>query len=345
MQAFFCLSLVFASVFFTNSSFQETPQQALNQYITFLNQSTDEVSYRAQQIQLYYSSIDVYKSKLGISPKMPSSRLLESYYYKKALTPFALTETEKQRLNTSTESLWKLLTKIDETTKALETYNRLKDYERDKFAKANALIAELQTLTRQFSREKDDMHIQIQRVYRRYQPYRDTDAYLYAEKEMEQVLMSQRKLLDTLSYYLNEKSHADWSIKPVQQSILADQALLATFGKATPAIGYPASDMVNSFRTGLRAIQEVKKRAVDEYTFAAQQTAEHGNKVYRSLINQYNNDLVSWQNEFVKNSTSTKQLLAYPKFSPVLRLILLSQSFSPFNKPNPLTTVSPLPLL
>ncbi|AKD54619.1 VWA domain-containing protein [Spirosoma radiotolerans] len=345
MQAFFCLFLVFASVFLTNGSYQETPQQALNQYIAFLNQSTDEVSYRSQQIQLYYSSIEGYKSKLGAPPQMPSSRILESYYYKKALTSVALTEAEKQRLNTSTESLWKLLTKIDETTKKLETYDRLKDYERDKFEKANALMVELQTLTSQFSQAKDAMYAQIQRVYRRYQPYRDTDAYLYAEKEMEQALTSQRKLLDTLSFYLNEKSRADWPKKLVQQSILSDQTLLTSFGKATSTIGYPASDMLNSFRTGLRAIQEVKKRAVDDYTFAAQQTAEHGNKVYRSLINQYNNDLVNWQQSFVKYSTPTRQLLEYPKLSPIFKIdppqpaIQTIQQAQPFSDGKPLAFV------
>lgn len=346
MQTFFCLFLIFSGAFLTNGSFQETPQQALNQYIAFLNQSTDEVSTRSQQVQLYYSSIDVYKSKLGVAPpQIPSSRLLEPYYYKKALASVALTETEKQRLSTSTESLWKLLTKIDETIKALETYNRLKDYERDKFEKANALIAEMQTLTSRFSQEKDAFYAQIQRVYRRYQPYRDTDAYLYTEKKMEQVLISQRKLLDTLSYYLNEKSRADWPVKLIQQSILSDQALLTTFGKATSTIGYPASNMIDSFRTGLQATQEAKKRAVDAYTFAAQQTAEHGNKVYRSLVNQYNNDLVSWHQGFVRNSSSTKQLLEYPKFSPVFKIdpsqpvVQTIQQAHPFSDSKPIAFV------
>lgn len=70
------------------------------------------------------------------------------------MAPFRKPLSKLAILNTSTESLWKLLAKIDETTKALETYNRLKDYERDKFEKANALITEMQTLTSRFGQEK-----------------------------------------------------------------------------------------------------------------------------------------------------------------------------------------------
>ncbi|QDK78782.1 VWA domain-containing protein [Spirosoma sp. KCTC 42546] len=319
MHPYLCLFLICFAYFASGQALRETPQQALNQYVAFLNQSVDEVSDRFQRVQAYYTDMSAYQARghsqlpLRLSP----SGMLEDYYYKKALTGDAFTDAEKQRLKSGAQSLWKLVNKIDQTAKALETYDRLKDYQRDNFKKANTLITDLQALTTQFSRDKDTLYKQIQRVYRRYQPYRSSDAYLYTEKEMEQVLLSQQRLLDTLSYYLNENGKSNWPVKFIQQSIVADEKLLNEFGKGKSVIEYPASDMVGSFKAGLQTIQAVKKRGVDEYTFAAQQTARHNNEFYRSFINQYNNDLLNWYQSFVKYSAATRQLLDYPKYAPV----------------------------
>ncbi|QMW04134.1 vWA domain-containing protein [Spirosoma foliorum] len=306
------LLLCFFAYFATGQAMHETPQQALNQYVAFLNQSVNEVSDRQQRIQAYYADMGVHQlqHRLRLSP----SGTLEEYYYKKALTSEAFTDVEKQRLNASTQALWQLVNKIDQTAKALETYDRLKDYERDNFKKATELITEFQTLTTQFSNDKDNFYKQIQRIYRRYQPYRATDAYLYTEKEMEKVLVSQQQLLDTLAYYLTEKAPSNWPVKLVQQSIVTDEKLLNEFGKGKSVIQYPASSMLDSFKGGLQTIQALKKRAVDDYNFAAQQTSRHNNEFYRSFINQYNNDLLSWYQGFVRNSTPTKQLLDYPRY-------------------------------
>ncbi|GAB4047729.1 vWA domain-containing protein [Spirosoma litoris] len=306
------LLLCFSAYFATGQAMHETPQQALNQYVAFLNQSVNEVSDRQQRIQAYYTDMGVHQlqHRLRLSP----SGTLEEYYYKKALTSEAFTDAEKQRLNASTQALWQLVNKIDQTAKALETYDRLKDYERDNFKKATELITEFQALTTQFANDKDNFYKQIQRIYRRYQPYRATDAYLYTEKEMEQVLVSQQQLLDTLAYYLIEKAPSNWPVKLVQQSIVTDEKLLGEFGKGKSVIQYPASSMLDSFKGGLQTIQALKKRAVDDYNFAAQQTSRHNNEFYRSFINQYNNDLLSWYQGFVRNSTPTKQLLDYPRY-------------------------------
>ncbi|WP_332368164.1 hypothetical protein [Spirosoma telluris] len=255
MHTYLFLFLLFSAFFATGQALRETPQQALNQYVAFLNQSVDEVSDRFQRVQVYYTDMVAYQSN-GRSPlRLSPSGMLEEYYYKKALTGDAFTDAEKQRLKASAQALWKLVNKIDQTTKSLETYDRLKDYQRDNFKKATALITDLQALTTQFSADKDSLYRQIQRVYRRYQPYRATDAYLYTEKEMELALDSQQRLLDTLSYYLNENSPSNWPVKLVQQSILADEKLLNEFGKGKSVIDYPASDMMSSFKAGLQTIQ------------------------------------------------------------------------------------------
>ncbi|SFD68466.1 VWA domain-containing protein [Spirosoma endophyticum] len=317
MQTSLWLFLALSSVFVAGHQFQETPQQSLNRYVDFLNQSVTEVASRFQQIRAYHANIGSYIPNKNFPIALSPSGLLEEYYYKKALTNDGLTEAEKTRLNAGVKAIWKLTSKIDSTTKALETYNRLKDYERDNFKKANELIASLQVLLTQFGQDKAKFYQQIQRVYRRYQPYLPTNPYLYTEKEMDQVLESQQQLLDTVRYYLNKGNHSDWPVEFVQKSILADEKLLVEFGKGKSAIDYPASDMISAFRTGLQGIQAMKRRAVDDYNFATRQSAQHGNEFYLSFINHYNNDLLNWQQQFITYSASVRQLLAYPAYSPV----------------------------
>ncbi|WP_080059998.1 VWA domain-containing protein [Spirosoma aerolatum] len=347
MQTYICLFLLFSAAFATGQSLRETPQQALNQYVAFLNQSVDEVADRFQRIQGYHASMVANQSH-GF-PRMSPSGTLEAYYYKKAIASEALTDAEKQRLKASAQSLWKLLNKIDQTAKTLETYDRLKDYQRDNFRQAHSLIADFQSQTTQFSQSKDSLYKQIQRVYRRYQPYRATDAYLYTEKEMEQVLLSQQTLLDSLSYCLNEKNPSHWPVELVQQSILADEKLLTGLGEAKSHIAYPASDMIGSFQAGLRSLQTLKKQAVDDYNFAARQSVRHDNDFYKSYLNYYNNDLVSWYQQFVNYSKSAIHLLDYPKYSPVFvidapTVTSKQTNTTPFRDVQPLAfTVKPAP--
>ncbi|UFH53670.1 VWA domain-containing protein [Spirosoma sp. KNUC1025] len=320
MQTYLFLVLFMSGYFTTGRALSETPQQALNQYVSFLNQSVDEVTVRLQQIQTYYADMGSYQQSSRAPLRLSPSGTLEVYYYEKAIASNALTDAEKPRLKTGAQSLWTLLNKIDQTVKALETYNRLKDYERDDFQKANALIADLKGQFEQFSRDKQAFYKQIQRIYHRYQPYRATDAYLFTENEMEQVLTRQQQLFDTLRYYLNEKSPSNWPVELVQQSIRNDEKTLAEFGQAKPHIDYPASDMIGSFKSGLQTIQALKMQAVDNYTFAARKSSRHGNEFYLSFLNHYNNDLLSWYQNFVKYSTTVKQLLDYPKYVPVFAI-------------------------
>ncbi|QHV97195.1 VWA domain-containing protein [Spirosoma endbachense] len=341
--SFFSCLLILSATFTAGHSVQNTPQQSLNDYVAFLNQSVDEVMNRFQLIQTYYADVKQYRNNPRQSLRLPSSGPLEEYYYQKALAADGLTPAEKQRLDESTKALWQVLTKLDQTSKALETYVRLNDYQRDNLKQSDALLNDLQKLFGQFSNDKTVFYKQIQRIYRRYQPYLPTDAYLFTEKEMEQVLQSQIQLLDSLSYYMDENGQSNWPVERVQKSMLADVKSLSTFGKAESVIGYPASSMLASFKEALQTIQDVKKRAVDDNTFAARQTTRHGNEVYLSLINHYNNDLRSWQQSFVDYSRTTKHLLAYPKFSPVFAFEAPQQQAEAVTRTAPFRDVPPAP--
>lgn len=309
--------LLVVSTFATVYAQSETPQQSLNQYVAFLSQSAEVLTRRFQMVQTYQDEAIQYRDKHGSGLSLSSSGPLEAYYYQKALAGNGLTAAEKQRLNTGTEALWQLLTKLDKTGKALETYVRLTTYQRDDLKQSDALIGEMQGIFDQFSRDKALLYGQIQRIYHRYQPYLPNDPYLTMEKEMGQVLLSQQQLLDSLPCYLNEASRSTWPVILIQQSMLADEKRLASFGKARSGIEYPASDAVSGFVSELRILQRLKRRAIDENTFATRQSAHYGNAVYWSLLNQYNQGLLASYRNFVGYSKSVRRLLDYPALSPV----------------------------
>ncbi|RIV22445.1 VWA domain-containing protein [Fibrisoma montanum] len=342
MQYVFLGLLIFSSVWATAHSLQETPQQSLNQYVAFLNQSTDEVTNRFRMIQTYVEQVERYREKPTFQLRLPSSGPLEDYYYKKALAADGLTPAEKQRLTAGTQALWQLLTSLDETGKTLETYVRLQDYQRDTLKQSDALLSRMQTLATQFSQDKDALFKQIQRVYRRYQPYLPANAYLFTEKEMDDVLQSQKQLFDSLTFYMNEEATAAWPLKTVQNSILTDEKTLLALGKAKSAIEYPASDMINSFTSALQTLQDLKRRAVDDYTFAARQSARHGNAFYLSFLNYYNNDLLAARQSFVQYSTPAKHLLNPSKLSPVFALESPRQTTQATGRTQPFADAKPI---
>lgn len=318
MQILLCCLLVLFSGTVAAQPPPETPQQSLNQYVAFLNQSVDEVTHRFRMLQTYQAGVKQYRETPGSGLGLPSSGPLPDYYYQKARAGTGLTTAEKQRLTAGAQALWQRLTTLDQTGKALETYVRLADYQRDTLHRSDALVGDMRTLLRQFDRDKTAFYQQIRQIYRRYQPYSPADPYLYTENQMEQVLLSQQRLLDLLAYYLDEDSRSDWPAEQVQQSMLADEKLLADFGKARSKIAYPASDMVATFRAAVQAVQAVKRRAIDNNTFAARQSARHGNAVYLALIEQGNQGLLTSHQAFINYSQSARRLLAYPKFSPVV---------------------------
>jgi len=319
-----CLCIIFASGWAAGQPVRETPQQSLNRYVAFLNQSADELAGRFQMVQAYYAAaygaVGPSHQATTVLLRLPTSGPLSDYGYQQALASDGLTPAEKQRLTSTTETLWRCLTKLDQTAKALETYVRLNDYQRDNLRQSDTLLQQMQTLFVQFGQERTVLISQIRRIYRRYQPLLPTDIYLATEDGMDQLLHSQQQLLDTLTVYLRANDPSDWPVDLVQQSLLADEKMLANFAHLHPGIGYPASGMVGQFRASLQSIQQLKRDAVDGYTYAARQSAEHVNAFYRSLLTHYNQDLLAARDEFVNASVSVKRLLHSPKLTPVFSL-------------------------
>ncbi|GAB3794886.1 hypothetical protein GCM10028819_09950 [Spirosoma humi] len=318
------LFLVFASGWAASQPVRETPQQSLNRYVTFLNQSADELTGRFQMLQGYYAAAYAVTNKSHqVAPlqlRLPSSGPLNDYGYRQALASDGLTPAEKQRLTVTTESLWRCLTKLDQTAKALETYVRLNDYQRDNLRQSDVLIGQMQSLFVQFGKERATLINQLRRIYRRYQPLLTTDVYLATEEGMDRILHSQQQLLDTLTFYLRTSDPSDWPVERVQQSLLADAKMLDSFDNNPLGIAYPTSGMISQFSVALKSIQQLKRDAVDGYTVAARQSPEHGNAFYRALLMHYNQDLLAARDGFVNYSVSIKRLLHSPKLIPAFSL-------------------------
>ncbi|GAB3338062.1 hypothetical protein GCM10027299_49810 [Larkinella ripae] len=331
------LALFFLTVFGSAYAQRNPAPQSLNHYVAFLDQSAELVSDRMQMLHPYYEATRQFRTKPTTLLRLPSSGPLEEFYYRRAvdLTHSGLSAAESQHLNAEAEALWHLLETLDASGKALETYVRLQDYQRDGLKKSDALLADLQKQAGQISRKREAFYRQIQRIYRQYQPYDPSDPYLELEREMVQILSREQQTLAAWPYVLNEESPSAWPVDSLRESMLKDVEWLAGFGKNASKIAYPASSMIGSFRSALQSIQDLKQNAVNGYTFAARQSARHGNAVYRNLLNHYNNDLRAFYQTFVTSSAPHKRLLDYPKFAPVFVLETVGASASKTTRTEP----------
>lgn len=319
MRRFSILLILFAFIISPVAAQHEAPQTSLNHYIEFLSESSEMVIHRFKMLGAYQEDVSRYRKKADYGLRLPSSGPLEEYYYKKAIGGLGIEAGKRKQLNAGLENVWNVLNKLDETCKALETYVRLKDYERDNLKKSDVLVAEMQSLFERYAHDKNALYTQVRQVYTGIQNRPATDPYMVTEKAMGEVIASQQRLLNALPYYLNEDTRAEWPTALVRQSMLDDEKALATIGNTASQLQYPASDMVGTFKSALASMQDIKRRALDDHNFAAQQSAQHGNAVYLSLVEQFNHDMLEFYKAFVGYSKPGHLLLNYPFFSPVMK--------------------------
>jgi len=319
MRRFSILIILFAFILNPVAAQQEAPQTSLNHYIEFLSESSELVIHRFKMLRDYQDDVSRYRKRPDYGLRLPSSGPLEEYYYNKALGGLGVELAKRKQLNAGLENVWKVLNKLDETCKTLETYVRLKDYERDNLKKSDALVSEMQSLFERYAHDKNALYTQIRQIYGGIQNRAATDPYIATERAMGEVIAAQQRLLEALPYYLNEETKAEWPAALVRQSMLDDEKALATIGNTASQLQYPASDMVGTFKSALASMQDIKRQALDDHNFAAQQSARHGNAVYLSLVEQFNHDMLEFYKAFVGYSKPGHLLLNYPFFSPVMK--------------------------
>lgn len=291
--------------------------QSLNHYVMFLNKSSEVLIGRFKMLAGYQEAVNRFREKPASDLRLPSSGPLEDYYFKKAITGNGLPAVEMERLNKNARVIWELFTDIDVACKQLETHVHLKAYQNDNLRQSDEWVKKIKGMFGEYKEEKDALYKEIQQIYRKHQPYSAANPYLLTERAMEQVILSQKALLDSLPYYINEESRNDWPIETVRRSMLADEKFLATIDNTKARLDYPADDMLSAFKTAVASMQSLKGRAIDNYTFAARQSSAHGNESYLLLMNQFNQDLLAFHASFINYSQTKRRLLYYPAFSPV----------------------------
>jgi Ca-activated chloride channel homolog len=310
--------------FTRNAELQQNNQrtaQALNNYVELISRSVDELEWRMNSLKEYYPAAQAKKAGKSAYFRQPrSSGALEEYYYREAIKEHTyLPAADRKELNEKANTLWQALKQLDNTHKALEVYARLKEYETDNFRESDRLLAQFPAQFRTFRKAATELYTLVQTVYRRTDIFQENSAYQRAAAAMQHVMTGEQQLMDTWSLNLAEDIPGSWPLDAFQQRVAAAEPQLPEFKKEPAGIEYPASAMYTGFGNALESLQQVRRRAIDDYTHQARQSDRHGNQVYEYLLNYYNNDMRVMFNEFVNHARQQGQyLLQAPKYCPAL---------------------------
>ncbi len=278
-------------------------QIALNNYVTHANRSGQEVNSLFNKIVDYYPQLR--RSETGISYVAPFScpDQLDDYYLNEAISKSSALANGAV-LNAKANDLRRIAEKLDEKCKALDTYYKLKEYERDKFKQAEALVREMQSALSEYRESQTALANEIESTYRKLQTPVLGNPYHAADRMMKEEISRERAFLDSWNFNLNEEFHTGWPVEKLQSSILETEKAVAMFTQAKPSIKYPASGVYGSFVEALSSILSVKRSGLDGYNFDAKKSDKYSNRVYLDLINYFNGTLVANQNMFVQYAES-----------------------------------------
>lgn len=274
-------------------------QKALNSYVDYANQSSEEVTAVVKSIIAYYPSIHT-KNSWG-SPRYTCPVQLEDYYLNTAIAQSkVLGASLSTALNAKLKELRAAAEKIDGTCKGLDTYHKLEDYKQDNFAKAEALINELQLLLIDYRKKQRLLQAELETAFKKMNASAVENAYRKVDDMMRNQVAKEKSFLDSWTFNLKEDVHTGWATEVLQQSILDTDTQLKAFQNFKPTLQYPASSMWTSFQSSLSSVLDAKRAGLDEYNFDAKQSDKHSNDVYLGLINYVNGTLVSDYNTFLQ---------------------------------------------
>ncbi|MFZ6012926.1 MAG: hypothetical protein ACOYXT_21460, partial [Bacteroidota bacterium] len=307
-------------------------QKALNSYVDYANQSAEEVTSIVKSIIEYYPKMHKKNSWGTLRYICPVQ--MDEYYWNTAWGQSKSNATISPDLNQKLKDLRTAAEKIDEKCKVLDTYHKLEDYKQDNFAKAEALINELQLLLVDYKNCQAGLQTSLEAAFKKL--ISAESVYRKADVQMAQQVARERSFLDLLSFNLKSEIHTGWPVDKLGQSILETDAQVSILKKNKAPLQYPASSMWTSFQSSLTSILEIKRKALDEYNVEAKKTDVHGNDVYLSLINYFNGTLVSDYNTFVQFSERDKYYgLKTIKYVPLFEIRTQSETIQvdvkPFN--------------
>ncbi|QHT70055.1 VWA domain-containing protein [Rhodocytophaga rosea] len=313
-----------ASVSLSAQTLTDAQLQALNSPIIFMNASVGQSEKVMEGLKDFYEQVQYIRqnNKDYMRPYRCVSDLPEYEFGQIQQKSAGLGAMKGKTLEAKSGEVWKALQQLDEHCKALEVYIRLGDYKSDSYAKFDELLRQMEKDFDTIREKQQALTDEVTRQYRQLQPYNANNAYHRLEKEMLVVLANDRNLLQPWTYHFTDKIATGFPMETLVQSINDIDKKNYSFQKAAEkGIQYPASSAAGSFDNAIQSIQQVKKDAIDKYSFDARQSDKYSNQVYADLFNYYNNDMVASYNSFVNYSRQSGQrLLLYPELLPVFRI-------------------------
>ncbi len=242
--------------------------------------------------------------------------------------PFYIEQAQNQsgvtgtRLKPYSEALKSAYSNVETHCRQLETYFRLKSYEKDSFSGAVALIRSFQPVTVAYFEAQTAFEQQIDAAYRQLKTASPPASYVRAEQQLRQIINKEAALLTTLYCNFNPEIPGGWPVASIRQNINELDILLADIQKTTPPLDYPASHYYQAALDCARSCQSLKKDLADGYTLEARKNDEHANLAYWELLNMYNGCYVPFFKQFAGAFPDGKKSpLLIADFPPVFKMI------------------------
>ncbi|MCC7246559.1 MAG: VWA domain-containing protein, partial [Saprospiraceae bacterium] len=174
-------------------------------------------------------------------------------------------------------------------------------YKTDQYAGALAMLQEMPTLVTAFNQSKQQYEAKILQLT----PTKSgTGPYAVADGHLRRIMTMHRDMMTGLQYNFNESIHTGWPQREILAHVSRMQDALEEIDANKPAIKYPASAYYQSCLSCARDFLDSQRDFVDEYNIKTQESDKHSNDYYRQCLNQYNNCMVSFYNQFTDAAAS-----------------------------------------
>ncbi|HZY82414.1 MAG TPA: VWA domain-containing protein [Cyclobacteriaceae bacterium] len=262
--------LLFATTACLSQPITPVQKQALNTYAAHASQSAHEVDRVMNNLRYYY--LNFYRIRY-VDPRFTCPLQNQGESQPPSFSP---------QLDEKYKALQADIAKIRQTCQALETYHKLKDFERDNLAKADQLINDLQLLAKSYHKKQADLSEALAAAYIKLNgPGRTNDV-------MRQAIADEYSFLDKWSLNLNEDVHTGWAYDELKESISKTETSIQKLQGTTAPGG---------FRESMSDILKIKQHALNNYNPEARKSDKLSNDVYSDLMSNLNEALIADYNE------------------------------------------------
>ena len=181
-----------------------TQQKALNNYVDYANQSSDEMSSIARSLIEYYPRLlQLQKGKTVYAARYACPVQLETYYFEKAMTDSHVLGGLSSELNSKLKSLQQAAEQIDRVCKELDVYHKLEDYKKDQYARALQIINDIVPLFKAYRQKQTELTQALDKVMSGFGQDAKVAAYAKAVQLMQSAMQNENSYLDTWDINLN----------------------------------------------------------------------------------------------------------------------------------------------